>query len=138
MGQCYAFCCFITLMCHMLNCIAAPIIKAKESKYDAVNALKKNQVSIEANHKIRVACQYPNNTFPFCNRSLLLDTRINNLISLLTLNEKAHLLTARKSPTIHRLSVPEYNWGANCIQSVLAPCHIDEATNKTYYPTNFP
>ena len=71
--------------------------------------------------------------FPFCNTSLPLNDRINDLISRLTLDEKAVQLTARESPSnaIPRLGIPEYDWGANCIHSVLSRC-------GSYCSTMFP
>eukprot|EP01084_Bolivina_argentea_P000392 742_1 len=97
-------------------------------------------VSSQLPTDIRVGCLPPNNTFLFCNKSLPLDIRINNIISLLTIEEKAYLLTARKSNPILRLGIPEYNWGTNCIHSAIARCHIKHinGTNITYCPTNFP
>lgn len=50
--------------------------------------------------------------------------RVNDLISRLTLDEKAILLTARESPLnfIERLGIPEYDWGTNCEHALLARC----------------
>eukprot|EP01084_Bolivina_argentea_P174444 302193_1 len=78
--------------------------------------------SINNNISIPVACTPPYNTFPFCNTSLPTNTRINNIISLLNLTEKANLLTARQSPAIPHLGIPAYDWGTNCIHSVLSLC----------------
>ena len=82
---------------------------------------------------VPVACNKWNSKFPFCDTSLPLDTRIKDLISRLTLDEKAVQLTARESPSnaIPRLGIPEYNWGTNCIHSVLSGC-------GSYCPTMFP
>lgn len=60
--------------------------------------------------KISRACQPPNHhSYPFCNVSLPLSERVDDLIGRLTLEEKPYLLTARQSPTnsIPRLGVPE-------------------------------
>ena len=61
---------------------------------------------------IPVACTSNYDHFDFCNTKLSVDDRVNNLISLLTLDEKAMLLTARESPLnfIPRLGIPEYDW----------------------------
>ena len=79
---------------------------------------------------IPVACTSNFNKFPFCNTSLSIDDRVDNLISYLTVDEKAMLLTARESPLnfIPRLGIPEYNWGANCIHSAQARCGSSCAT----------
>ena len=61
---------------------------------------------------IPAACSTNYDHFDFCNTSLSINNRVNNLISLLTLDEKAMLLTARESPLnfIPRLGIPEYDW----------------------------
>lgn len=82
---------------------------------------------------VPVACYGFNSHYQFCNRSLPFSDRINNLISLLTLDEKAILLAARQSPSnsIPRLGIPEYDFGTNCIHSVLSRC-------GSHCPTIFP
>ena len=73
---------------------------------------------------VPVACSQNFNSYKFCDTKLSIDDRVNNLISMLTLEEKAKLLTARESPlnSIPRLGIPEYDWGANCIHSAQARC----------------
>ena len=73
---------------------------------------------------IPVACSQNFKSYKFCDTKLSIEDRVNNLISLLTLEEKAKLLTARESPLnfIPRLGIPEYDWGANCIHSAQARC----------------
>eukprot|EP00756_Hemistasia_phaeocysticola_P045223 Hpha_TRINITY_DN18982_c0_g1::TRINITY_DN18982_c0_g1_i1::g.17492::m.17492 len=70
------------------------------------------------------ACVPPHDTYPFCNPKLSMDTRIDNLISLLTLEEKPYLMVARESPlgNVSRLGIPEYDWGGNCIHGVQSRC----------------
>ena len=55
------------------------------------------------------ACVAPHDHYPFCNASLPLDHRLDDLISRLTLEEKPYLLTASESPkgNISRLGIPE-------------------------------
>jgi beta-glucosidase len=55
--------------------------------------------------------------YPFQNTSLTLDERIDDLISELTLEEKASLMLYN-SPAIERLSIPEYNWWNECLHGV--------------------
>jgi beta-glucosidase-like glycosyl hydrolase len=52
---------------------------------------------------------------------------VDDLISMLTLEEKPYLLVARESPkgNISRLGIPEYDWGANCIHGVQSRCAPD-------------
>eukprot|EP01083_Nonionella_stella_P159884 522045_1 len=73
---------------------------------------------------IPVACSKNFNSYPFCDTTLSLNDRVHSLISLLTLEEKATLLTARESPLnfIPRLGIPEYDWGTNCIHSAQSRC----------------
>ena len=70
------------------------------------------------------ACAPPHDTYSFCDPELPLESRIDNLLSLLTLEEKPTLLIARNSPrgNVSRLGVPEYDWGGNCIHGVQSRC----------------
>ena len=80
------------------------------------------------------ACSNPElSVFPFCNISLPIDTRVDDLIARLTDDEKPPLLTARESPLgdVSRLGLPEYDWGLNCIHGVQSRC-------GTKCPTSFP
>ena len=81
------------------------------------------------------ACKAPYDTYPFCDVSLPLDKRVDDLISKLTLDEKPQLLVARNSPkgNISRLGIPEYDWGGNCIHGVQSRCAPDGRC-----PTSFP
>lgn len=55
------------------------------------------------------ACAPPHDEHKFCDSSLPLDERLNDLIGQLTLEEKSKLLVARESPqgNISRLGIPE-------------------------------
>jgi len=55
--------------------------------------------------------------FKFQNPSLNPDERIDDLISRLTLEEKASLMLYN-SPAIERLGIPEYNWWNECLHGV--------------------
>uniref|UniRef100_A0A0G4IEP3 Fibronectin type III-like domain-containing protein n=1 Tax=Chromera velia CCMP2878 TaxID=1169474 RepID=A0A0G4IEP3_9ALVE len=70
---------------------------------------------------------------PFCDVSLPLEIRVDDLIGRLSLSEKALMLTARESPKgdVPRLDVPEYDWGLNCVHGVQSRC-------GTNCPTSFP
>ena len=81
------------------------------------------------------ACAPPHDTYDFCDPKLPLQARIDDLLSLLTLEEKPTLLIARNSPrgNVSRLGVPEYDWGGNCIHGVQSRCADDGRC-----PTSFP
>lgn len=76
------------------------------------------------------ACQPPHDTYPFCDTSLSLADRVNDLISRLLPSDIAPQLTARHggggSPgpndNITRLGIPEYDWGVNSIHGVQTCC----------------
>lgn len=55
------------------------------------------------------ACEPPHDQYPFCDATLPLDQRLDDLIGRLVLGEKPYLLTARESPkgNISRLGIPE-------------------------------
>ena len=55
------------------------------------------------------ACVKPHDIYPFCNASLPLDERLDDILSRLTVDEKPYLLVARESPkgNISRLGIPE-------------------------------
>jgi beta-glucosidase len=55
--------------------------------------------------------------FPFQNPELTIEERINDLVSRLTLEEKATLMLYN-SPAIERLGIPEYNWWNECLHGV--------------------
>jgi len=55
--------------------------------------------------------------FPFKNPDLLLEQRIDDLISRMTLEEKTSQLLYN-SPAIDRLGIPEYNWWNECLHGV--------------------
>jgi hypothetical protein len=69
------------------------------------------QVSVASRQAppIPKACEPPHDQYLFCDASLPLNQRLDDLISRLTLEEKPYLLTARESPqgNISRLGIPE-------------------------------
>jgi len=83
--------------------------------------------------------------FPYCNTSLSLEKRVDNLISLLREDEIPPLLTAREggggSPgppgNVSRIGLPEYDWGVNCIHGVQTTCGTN-AKGEPACPTSFP
>lgn len=65
--------------------------------------------------------------FPFLNPELDIDTRVDDLISRMTLQEKA-LQLFNEAPAIERLKVPAYNWWNECLHGVA------RAGNATVFP----
>lgn len=89
------------------------------------------------------ACLPPNDKYPFCNPTLSLDERVNDLIERVWATNQSvipQLLTARNygKNAIPGLGVPEYDYGLNCIHGVQSSCVLlsDGVTVKC--PTSFP
>ncbi|NJM94378.1 MAG: hypothetical protein HC842_06695, partial [Cytophagales bacterium] len=55
--------------------------------------------------------------YPFQNPELALDERVDDLLTRLSLEEKAALLLY-KSPAIERLGIPEYNWWNEALHGI--------------------
>ncbi len=69
-----------------------------------------------------------NYTYPFQNPSLSIETRVNDLVSRLTLEEKvAQMLNA--APAIDRLGIPSYDWWNEVLHGVARTPY-----NVTVYP----
>lgn len=78
------------------------------------------------------ACSSPEHlAFAFCNASLSISDRVEDLLRRLPLDEKVTLLTARASPkgNLSSIGLPEYNWGANCVHGVQSTCGTNCATS---------
>jgi beta-glucosidase len=55
--------------------------------------------------------------YPFNNPTLSVETRVNDLMGRLTLEEKASLMLYN-SPAIPRLGIPSYNWWNECLHGI--------------------
>ena len=71
---------------------------------------------------ILTACDSPEQAttaydYPFQDPSLELDKRVDDLVSRLSIDEKAKQLF-NKAPAIERLGIPEYNWWNECLHGV--------------------
>ncbi len=66
---------------------------------------------------IFISCRQKDDTFPFRNTSLTIEERVNDLVSRMTLQEKADQLLYT-APSIPRLGVPEYNWWNEALHGV--------------------
>lgn len=86
------------------------------------------------------ACQGAFSSLPYCNTSLSLDERVNDLIERIWVNNASSIppqLTARNMgrSAIPALGVPEYDWGLNAIHGVQSSCVSDDA--GVHCPTSF-
>jgi hypothetical protein len=84
------------------------------------------------------ACAAGFDHFPFCNASLSIDQRVEDLIGRINDSAKANLLTARGGPggmqSFPSLGVPAYYWGTNAIHGIdNGACTADGRC-----PTGFP
>ena len=67
---------------------------------------------------IFIGASYSQNyTYPYQDPSVSVDLRVEDLISKLSLEEKASLMLYN-SPAIERLGIPEYNWWSECLHGV--------------------
>lgn len=73
-----------------------------------------------------VSCNKQSYEYPFQNPKLSIDERVENLISLLTPEEKVGLMM-NKSVSIDRLGIPSYNWWSEA-------CHGVRQDGYTVYP----
>ncbi|CAE8737174.1 unnamed protein product, partial [Polarella glacialis] len=87
----------------------------------------------------RYGCRPGQDHYPFCDVSLPIEQRVEDLIGRLTLDEKPLLLVARLSPlgNVSRLGVPQYDWGGNCVHGVQSRCGTG-SNGETRCPTSFP
>ena len=90
------------------------------------------------------ACQPPHDTYPFCDTTLPIATRVADLVGRLQGAEIPPQLTARHdgggSPgpasNVSRLGIPTYDWGLNALHGVQSSCVEDHGT--VYCPVSFP
>ena len=73
-------------------------------------------------------------TFKFCDTSLTIDERVDDLVARVTIEEAGPQLTARESPAIDRLGVPSYYWGTNAIHGI----QNVQCLSSGACPTSFP
>jgi beta-glucosidase len=66
---------------------------------------------------LQLIAQQSQNEFPFRNPSLALEERVNDLVSRMTLKEKADQLVYT-APAIPRLGIPAYNWWNEALHGV--------------------
>ncbi len=66
---------------------------------------------------LNVQCTSPETTLPYLDTSLDIDTRVNDLVSRMTLDEKISQMR-NEAPAIDRLGVPAYNWWSEGLHGV--------------------
>jgi hypothetical protein len=84
------------------------------------------------------ACRPGFDTFAFCNTTLSIQQRVDDLISRLTEAEITPQLTARHhgggnpgpESNITRLGIPTYDWGMNAIHGVQSSCVLDNGVTR--------
>lgn len=93
-------------------------------------------------------CQPPYDTFPFCDTTLTLDARVQDLVNRVVAVGGTGIvsqLTARHqgggSPgprsNISSLGLPSYDWGLNCLHGVQSSC-VSDSNGNIICPTSFP
>lgn len=70
----------------------------------------------------RACSQAAAQRWPFCNASLPVDVRVQDLVNRISMTEAGGLLTARESIAIGRLGLPSFYWGTNAIHGISIPC----------------
>ncbi|XP_039055314.1 probable beta-D-xylosidase 7 [Hibiscus syriacus] len=82
----------------------------------------------------------PTKSYPFCNSSLSINQRVQDLISRLTLDEKISQLV-NSAPAIPRLGIPEYEWWSEALHGIayFSTVHTGMRFNGTIQSaTSFP
>jgi len=87
------------------------------------------------------SCQPPYDKLPFCDTTLSLDERVDDLIERLWQINATNIpyhLTARNmgKNALPALGLQEYDWGLNCIHGVQSSCILD-TDGSTKCPTSF-
>jgi len=91
--------------------------------------MKKILLTMALSGALMVSCnQGARYEYPFQNPRLSTDDRVENLLSLLTPEEKVGLMM-NKSVSVDRLGIPAYNWWSEA-------CHGIVASDYTVYPQN--
>ena len=77
----------------------------------------------------------------FCNASLSIHERVNDLVSRMT-KDQMITQTATIGPAVEDLAIIEYNYGGEALHGLWSTCAFDNVTasssNRTACPTQFP
>ncbi|XP_009795794.1 probable beta-D-xylosidase 6 [Nicotiana sylvestris] len=71
----------------------------------------------KSNPQPQFPCQPPHHKYPFCNKNLPISTRVQSLISLLTIDEKI-LHLSDNTTSIPRLGLPAYEWWSESLHGI--------------------
>eukprot|EP00912_Choanoflagellata_sp_UC4_P000531 UC4_evm3s330 len=74
--------------------------------------------------------------YPFCDSTLTMDKRLDDLVARVKLSDIAYELTARQSVPLDYLGVPSYYWGTNAIHGMQNVNCLDGKEGPC--PTSFP
>ncbi|EGD75268.1 hypothetical protein PTSG_06921 [Salpingoeca rosetta] len=80
------------------------------------------------------ACQGKFGSLRFCNTSLPLDARLQDLISRVKLDDVGAQLRARQSPQLLDIGVPAYYWGTNAIHGMQNTQCLPDGQCPTSFP----
>jgi len=85
------------------------------------------------------ACHPPHDTFKFCDTTLTLSERLDDLVPRVNVTDIASQLTARESSGLGYLGIPAYYWGTNALHSFReASCIVNPDGGGEVCPTAFP
>ena len=80
------------------------------------------------------ACQPPHDGYAFCDVSLPLERRLDDLLDHIPMSSYGKLLTARQSVALPEIGLPAYYWGTNAIHGL----RNVECLPSRRCPTSFP
>ena len=80
------------------------------------------------------ACDESHSSFKFCDTTLSLEERVEDLVSRINVSDFASQLTARQSDALEELGVPSYYWGTNAIHGLQNLNCLDNGQCPTSFP----
>ena len=82
-----------------------------------------------------MACRPPHDTFPFCDVSKPIPERVADLLSRVSLKQKADWLQNGNND-VHELGLPSWEWGAEALHGLQGNCITqgDETRCPTFFP----
>lgn len=120
---------------HSQSCGASGFSSAWRSSCSA--PLPAPAVGMEGPPQPSPACSsLPSRAWAFCNASLPIEARLDDLVARIAVTEIGAQLTARQSPAIPRLGMPLFMWGTNVIHGITNYAECRAATGKC--PTSWP
>ena len=80
------------------------------------------------------ACGENHSSYKFCDTSLSLEERLDDLVNRIDVSQFASQLTARQSDAMEDLGVPSYYWGTNAIHGLQNLNCLDNGQCPTSFP----